>query len=113
MIHSFVFGEGKLVERDMDLSTIPMLLKDAGVHVWIDLQNPTQEESKHVLGSIFQFHPLAIDDCIAPSQLPKVEEYDDYLFIVIHAVDFDRKDEHFRTTELNMFLGKNYLHITI
>ena len=109
MVHSFVFAEGKLVERDMDLSTVPMLLKDEGVHVWIDMQDPTPEESKRVLEGIFQFHPLAIEDCLAPSQLPKVEEYDGYLFMVIHAVDFNRKDEHFRTEELNLFLGKNFL----
>lgn len=109
MIHSFVFADGKLVERDMDLSTIPILLNDEGVHVWIDLENPTAEESKQVLEGIFQFHPLAIEDCLMPSQLPKIEEYDTYLFMVIHAVDFDRKDEHFRTEELNLFLGKNFL----
>jgi len=109
MVHSFVFADGKLAERDMDLSTIPMLLKDDGVHVWVDMEDPTPAESKQVLEGIFQFHPLAIEDCVAVSQLPKVEEYEEYLFVVIHAVDFDRKDEHFRTAELNLFLGRNYL----
>jgi magnesium transporter len=109
MVHSFVFAEGKLAERDMDLLTIPMLLKDEGVHVWVDLVDPTPEETKQVLERIFQFHPVAIEDCVAMSQLPKVEEYDGYIFMVIHAVDFNRKDEHFRTAELNLFLGKNYL----
>jgi magnesium transporter len=109
MVHSFAFAEGKLVERDMDMATLPMLLKDEGVHVWVDLENPSAEESKKVLEGIFQFHHLAIEDCVAPSQLPKVEEYDGYLFVVIHAVDFDRKSEHFYTVELNLFLGKNFL----
>lgn len=109
MVHSFVFAEGKLAERDMDLSTIPMLLKDEGVHVWVDLTNPTPEETKQVLEGIFQFHHLAIEDCVAVSQIPKIEEYEDYLFMVIHAVDFNRKAEHFQTTELDMFLGKNFL----
>lgn len=109
MVHSFVFTEGKLVERDMDLSTIPMLLKDEGIHIWVDLENPTTEETKRILEGIFQFHPLAIEDCVAVSQLPKVEMYEGYLFVVIHAVDFNRKDEHFRTEELNLFLGKNFL----
>lgn len=109
MVHSFVFAEGKLVERDMDLDTIPVFLKDEGIHVWVDLEDPTPEETRQVLEGIFQFHPLAIEDCITFSMLPKVEPYDDYLFCVIHAVDFDRKDEHFRTAELNLFLGKNYL----
>jgi magnesium transporter len=109
MVHSFVFAEGKLAERDMDLSTIPMLLKDDGVHVWVDMVNPTPEETKQVLEGIFQFHHLAIEDCVAVSQIPKIEEYEGYLFMVIHAVDFNRKDEHFQTTELDMFLGKNFL----
>jgi magnesium transporter len=109
MVHSFAFAEGKLVERNMDLSCIPMLLKDDGVHVWVDLENPTAEESQLILEKIFQFHPLAIEDCLIPSPLPKIEEYDGYLFMVIHAVGFDRKDEHFRTTELDFFLGKNFL----
>jgi magnesium transporter len=109
MVHSFVFAEGKLAERDMDLSTIPMLLKDDGVHVWVDMVNPTPEETKQVLEGVFQFHHLAIEDCVAVSQIPKIEEYEGYLFMVIHAVDFNRKDEHFQTTELDMFLGKNFL----
>jgi magnesium transporter len=109
MVHAFVFAEGKLVEKDMDLSTVPLLLRDEGVHVWVDLENPSLEESKFVLEKLFQFHPLAIDDCLAPSQLPKVEEYEGYLFIVIHAVGFTKAEEQFRTTELDLFLGKNFL----
>jgi magnesium transporter len=109
MVHSFVFADGKLAEQDMDLATIPILLKDDGIHVWIDLESPTPEESREVLEKIFQFHPLAIDDCLNVSQLPKVEVYEGYLFMVIHAVDFIRKEETFRTTELDLFIGKNFL----
>ena len=57
---------------------------------------------------MFQFHPLAIEDCVQPSSLPKVEDYEDYLFIVTHAVDFTRT-EKFNTTELDFFLGKDYV----
>jgi len=55
----------------------------------------------------FQFHPLAIEDCVTPSSLPKIEDYDDYLFIVTHGVDFTRT-EKFNTAELDLFLGKDY-----
>lgn len=44
----------------------------------------------------------------SPNSLPKVEDYEDYLFIVTHAVDFTRTDK-FNTTELDLFLGKDYL----
>ncbi|MBL9216110.1 MAG: magnesium/cobalt transporter CorA [Opitutaceae bacterium] len=108
MIHSFIFSEGKLVGRDLELEALRLVVSDKGLIVWVDLDNPTDEEIKAVLDSLFHFHPLAIEDCITPSSLPKIEDYEDYLFMVTHAVDFNRQDK-FATTELDLFLGKEYL----
>jgi magnesium transporter len=85
-----------------------LIRADKGLHMWVDLDNPTEEEIKLVLESIFQFHPLAIEDCVAPSSLPKVEDYEDYLFIVAHAVESAKK-VRLGTTELDLFLGKEFL----
>src|SRR5690606_35834769 len=57
---------------------------------------------------VFSFHPLAIEDCVTPSSLPKLEDYEDYLFIVTHAVD-NAHPEKFTTTELDLFLGREFL----
>ena len=108
MIRSFVFNQGRLVGQDMDLDSLRLVLHDKGLHVWVDLENPTDDEAKQVLESIFSFHPLAIEDCLTLSERPKADEYEDYLFLVIHAVDYTRTEE-FRTTELNIFLGKEFL----
>ena len=108
MIRSFVFSEGKLVGRDLEAEALRLVRADKGLHLWVDLDDPTDEEIKLVLESVFAFHPLAIEDCVTPSSLPKIEDYEDYLFIVTHAVDFSRA-EHFSTTELDLFLGKGYL----
>ena len=108
MIHSFIFSEGKLVGRDLELEALRLVHGDKGLIVWVDLENPTDEETKAVLEGIFQFHPLAIEDCVTPSPLPKIEDYEDYLFMVMHAVDYNREDK-FATTELDLFLGKEFL----
>src|SRR3954467_14852520 len=108
MIRSFVFSEGKLVGSDLEREALRLVRADKGLPLWVDLDKPTEEETKFVLESVFQFHPLAIEDCVSPNSLPKVEDYDDYLFIVTHAVDFSRTDK-FATTELDLFLGKDYL----
>ena len=108
MIHSFVFNEGKLVGRDLELEALRLVGADKGLILWVDLDNPTDEETKAVLENVFQFHPLAIEDCLTPSSLPKIEDYETYLFIVTHAVDFSRTDK-FASTELDFFLGKEYL----
>ena len=108
MIHSFVLSEGKLVGRDLELEALRLVRADKGLVLWIDLDNPTDEEAKAILEGVFQFHPVAIEDCLTPSSLPKIEDYDDYLFMVVHGVDFTRKDK-FNTSELDLFLGKDYL----
>ncbi len=108
MIHSFIFSDGKLAGRDLELEALRLVRADKGLYLWIDLDHPTDEEIRDVLEGIFKFHPLAIEDCVTPSSLPKVEDYEDYLFLVAHAVDFTRREE-FHTAELNLFLGKDFL----
>ena len=96
---------------------MPTLLADTNLFLWVDLEDPTPEETKAVLEDVFHFHPLSIEDCVMVSPSPKVEEYTPkeedlfvpYLFMVIHAVDYNRKDGAFGTSELNFFLGKNFL----
>ena len=118
MIRSFAFTtQGKLHTKDIDMFLMPTLLADTNLFLWVDLEKPTTEERKEVLEMIFHFHPLSIEDCVQPSPSPKVEEYapkegdrfTPYLFMVIHAVDYNRKDGCFGTGELNFFLGKNFL----
>ena len=108
MIRSFIFSDGKLAGSDLEREALRLVRADKGLLLWVDLDNPTDDEIKFVLEGVFQFHPLAIEDCVAPNSLPKVEDYEDYLFIVTHAVDFKRT-EKFNTTELDLFLGKDYI----
>src|SRR5215471_4496506 len=118
MIRSLVFTtQGRLHSKDIQMFLMPTLLSDTNLFLWVDLENPTPEETKDVLTDVFHFHPLSIEDCVAVSPSPKVEEYSPkegdlftpYLFMVIHAVDYSRKDGVFATSELNFFLGKNFL----
>lgn len=108
MIRSFIFSDGKLVGQDLEIEALRLVRADKGLLLWVDMLDPTPEESKAILEGVFGFHPLAIEDCVTPSSLPKVEDYEEYLFIVTHAVDFTRT-EKFNTTELDFFLGKDYL----
>jgi magnesium transporter len=118
MIRSLVFTtQGRLHSKDIEMFLMPTLLTDTNLFLWVDLENPTPEEAKYVLEDVFHFHPLSVEDCVMVSASPKLEEYQPkeedkftpYLFMVIHAVDYSRKDGVFATRELNFFLGKNYL----
>jgi magnesium transporter len=109
MIRSFVFSQGKLVSQDIGLDLMRSFLFDDDVQIWADLDQPTDAEIRSVLEGVFQFHALAIEDCMTLSEQPKIDEYENHLFLVIHAVDFSAESHEFRTTELNLFIGKNFL----
>src|SRR5438094_9996664 len=118
MIRSFAFTtQGRLHSKDIEMFLMPTLLADTNLFLWVDLEKPEADETKSVLEEVFHFHPLSIEDCVMLSPSPKVEEYSPkeedlfvpYLFMVIHAVDYSRKDGVFATSELNFFLGRNFL----
>jgi magnesium transporter len=108
MIQSFVFNDGKIVASNLDSDALRLVRADKGLLIWVNLFAPTPEESASILENVFSFHPLAIEDCLSVSRYPKIEDYEDYLFLVMHAVAFSKEDQ-FRTTELDFFIGKSFL----
>jgi magnesium transporter len=75
---------------------------------WIDLEDPTVGEAT-ILEDPFHLHPLAIEDCLSDVNHPKVDDYEDYLFLIVHGIRFDAPTDKFETRELDVFLGRNFL----
>ena len=107
MIKILVFKDKKLEFLDSS-SQIPELLKDPDAMVWIDIEEGGQEEID-VLKNYFQFHPLAIEDCIHESLHPKIDNFGEYLFMEMHAVNPSSHAGEVLLSEINFFLGRNYL----
>jgi magnesium transporter len=108
MIQSFVFNDGKLVASNLDSDALRLVRADKGLLIWVNLASPTPEEANTILEDVFGFHPLAIEDCLAETRYPKIEDYEDYLYLVMHAVAFSKEDQ-FITSELDFFIGKTFL----
>ncbi|MDX6403169.1 MAG: magnesium transporter [Blastocatellia bacterium] len=105
----FVYREGSdRVEEGFTVEQIPDLLKDDKVVFWIDLEAPTEADD-HLLLDVFHFHPLTVEDCRANRHHPKVEEFPDYIYFIVHAVRTDASPDRFNTIELDGFLGRNYV----
>jgi len=85
-----------------------LLREPEGALHWIDLEDPTVKEAT-ILEDPFHFHPLAIEDCLSEVHHPKVDDYEGYLFIIVHGIRFDAPTDQFITRELDVFLGPNYL----
>jgi magnesium transporter len=78
---------------------------------WINIERPRQVDLAW-LQERFEFHPLDYEDVISRNQRPKVDAYDDYLFIVLHFPRYDKQVGRLNSAELDLFVGPDYL-ITI
>jgi magnesium transporter len=76
--------DGRL-EETSDLTALESWLAGTEGRLWVDVCGPVMEEMEEV-GRCFNFHPLTIEDCLHGGQRPKVEDYDGYLFLVLHAI---------------------------
>ncbi|MBI5225211.1 magnesium/cobalt transporter CorA [Candidatus Micrarchaeota archaeon] len=103
MITAFGIVDGK-VKSISETKKIHVLIK-SGSKVWVDLQNPTREEM-HYLENELKLHHLALEDSLTQHQRAKVERYEDFHYVVVHTVT---ENEALKTTQLNLFIGKNFL----
>jgi magnesium transporter len=78
---------------------------------WINIERPRSVDQAW-LEERFEFHPLDYEDVFSRNQRPKVDEYDEYLFIVLHFPRYDKQVGRLNAAEVDLFVGPDYL-ITI
>ena len=104
-----VYREGaKTVETGFTVEQLPELLKEEQSVIWVDMPEPTEADER-VLLDIFQFHPLTVEDCRENRHYPKIEEFPNYLYFIVHGVTANTSPDRFNTIELDGFLGPNYI----
>src|SRR5688500_18814373 len=68
------------------VADLPSLLAASDAVVWVDLSGEGKEEEQ-LLAEVFKFHPLIIEDAFRDATHPKVEEFDDYLYVIVRGLD--------------------------
>ena len=106
LISARLYRDGKLDEADLDVADISEVVRDPGVVVWVDIQGP-DDAAMATLQKEFGFHELALEDCLHPHQRPKIEQYDEYFFLVAYGASQERA--RMRQHEMAMFVGHQYL----
>jgi magnesium transporter len=79
-----------------------------GKLTWFYIEKPTPQEVAF-LAQRFKFHPLDLDDVLSRIQRPKIDEYEDYLFMVLHFPVFDKENRITKPSEINIFVGESYV----
>ncbi len=108
-----VYREGAgAIHLDWPVGEIERAIGDSEGTVWVDIQDLESAcnlDVEAMLRDVFHFHPLAIEDALKDTHVPKVDDWDQYLYIVVDTLDFDPESDELRLHELDLFLGKNYL----
>ncbi len=79
-----------------------------GKITWTDITNPNEKD----IGKLkrkYNFHELDLEDCLSENQRSKIDEYDDYLFIVLHFPYYDKRRKRIVIEEVDCFIGQDYI----
>ncbi len=75
---------------------------------WVNVRSPSEREIEY-LEENYHFHPLDLDDCLSRKQIPKVDEYPEYLFVIFHLPVFDKETRVTTKREWSAFVGEKFL----
>ncbi|MDD5427139.1 MAG: magnesium/cobalt transporter CorA [candidate division Zixibacteria bacterium] len=108
MIKSFYYLPSEGVRMFDEIGDFDKLSAVENSVLWVDMCKPTDQES-YILTHDFKFHPLAVEDVISEKSRTKIDDYERYLIVVFHLVDFIGREEDLKISELDFFLTRNTL----
>jgi magnesium transporter len=111
IVDSALYRRGERVPLDVDDHEYAKIRAEATEphdFVWVGLAEPTQAELDEVARA-FGLHPLAVEDALNAHQRPKLERYDDSLFLTLRTLWYIDADDAVETGEINLFIGSNYV----
>jgi magnesium transporter len=109
MIRSFYFLPGKPLQMNVKSTQFPKLIKTSRGLLWVDFSGEPPQVCQPILENL-GFHPLAIDDALQETHVPKVDDWDKYLYIVLnHMLVNGARAWEATTAELDIFVGRNYI----
>jgi magnesium transporter len=105
-------GTGEL-HTELPVGRLEEAIADTKGLFWVDIQGSDGPENAivdHWLRDLFHFHPLAVEDALQDTHLPKIDDWGDYLYLVFQVLYIEPgTDESVSVAELDIFLGANYL----
>ena len=87
----------------------PRLFPDKKSVLWLNVDGIHEAKTVEAIGKAFSLHPLIREDVMNAELRPKLDEYDDCIFIVVKMLDYDSKEEQIVVEQLSMVLGDGFV----
>ena len=108
-LKSYYLGPDEVTHKDLSEAEIKDAFESKSGLLWVDITETTEEDG-NFLERAFGFHHLAVEDCVSPLiHSPKIDDFGDYLFIVVHGINHMVETDIVETAELAIFLGHNFV----
>ena len=110
MIETMVWSENEEIRTGISTADLKDALTDENRFVWVNIHDEPVESSRKMLMDVFDFHPLAIEDALEETHVPRIDDWGGYLYLVLRIMDPKQDfNEEFRTRELDVFINNNYI----
>jgi magnesium transporter len=103
------YREDYFHEETIDSLEKCVSLKNPDFVTWINIEGIHQTATLEKLGQCYGFHPLVLEDIMATDQRPKLEDFGDYLFIVLKMIRYNDRNGGLDIEQVSLILGRNYL----
>jgi magnesium transporter len=103
------YDEVHFQEKEVKTIEECFLFKDKPTVTWINIDGLHQVEILEKLGECYGFHPLVLEDILNTDQRPKVEDYGEYIYIVLKMLDQNNKSNEILTEQISLILGPNFV----
>lgn len=102
------YDEANFQKRELKTIEECFLLKDRPAVTWVDVEGIHQIDNIQKLGDCYNFHPLVLEDILNTDQRPKVEDHENYLYIVLKMLHYEEKAEVVME-QVSLILGPNFV----
>jgi magnesium transporter len=103
------YGEAQFEEKEAKKIEECFPFKDKPTVTWINVDGIHQVEIIEKLGSHFGLHPLLLEDILNTEQRPKMEDFGDYIFVVLKMLYYDGKGDEIEAEQVSLILGSNFV----
>jgi len=103
------YDEAQLQEKELETVDECFPFKDKPTVTWINIDGIHQVEVIEKIGKHFNIHPLILEDILNTGQRPKMEDFEDYIFVVVKMIYYDDKDNEIKAEQLSLLIGPNFV----
>ena len=103
------YDETHFQEKEIKTIEECFLFKDTPTVTWINIDSLHQVEILEKLGECYGFHPLVLEDILNTDQRPKMEDYGEYLYIVLRILNYNDESSEIESEQISLILGPNFI----